>query len=152
MTRPKYSRSRPRFTRPKFTRPKYSRVGQAHSAISVELGQSDPGKAHSDSAISLVLGHDHSARPLVLGHEDSAKHSQIRPKGTRPCCFSYLIRPFDSDSAHSDSAISLVLGHDDSARPLVLGHDDSASLFGLGHLSRTWPKWSSSSASPTRPG
>ena len=79
-TRPKYSRSRPKLTRPKFTRPKHSRnrpkvtrpsqsdsakviqgklirirpdhseSAKGHSAISVGLGQSDPGRAHSDSA------------------------------------------------------------------------------------------------------
>ena len=96
----------------------------------VGLGQSDPGKAHSDSAmfdstIPLVLGHDDSARPLGFSQVHSAM----------PLGFGQVHSAMPFGFGHGDSAkVNLVgLGQNDSA-----AHSDSARMF--------------RPASPTRPG
>ena len=117
-------------------------VGQAHSAISVGLGQIDPEKDHSDSATPLGLGHSRMTRPsLVLGHVYSAKMTSssfgpggfggpfsvgqadsakvTRPKSLGQTYSAKVTRPYQSDSAKviQRKTIRIRLHHSDSAIP-----------------------------------
>ena len=113
--------------------------GQAHSAISVGLGQIDPEKDHSDSATPLGLGHSRMTRlSFVLGHSRMTRLSFVlgHSRMTRP---------------------SLVLGHSRMTRltSLVLGHVYSAkvtsSSFGPGGFGGPFSFGQADSAKVTRP-
>ena len=126
-TRPKHSRNRPkslgRSIQVLGKRPlglgslgrSIQGVGQSHSAIALGLGQSDPGKAHSDSAKFTRPCHSaqvHSARPSGLGQTSSIQKSlglsslgrSIQGVGQSHSAIAVGLGQSDPGKAHSDSA------------------------------------------------
>ena len=144
----------------------FKESAKGHSAISVGLGQSDPGRplgfglkftrpkcSRNRPKVTRLSQSDsakvHSARPLGFGQSSFGKATRIRPKvhSARPLGFGQKFTRPD----HSDSAIAFGLGiavglghrtrtrHCSRTRPPYSDsalQSDSAIVLGLGHAIR----------------
>ena len=135
----KHSRTRPRGLGQAFsysakgTRPSILVFGQGDSAKHSRIQPRGLDQVLSESAKVTRPKYSWSRPKFTWPKFTRPKFSCSRPKFTRPCCFSYLIRPFDSESAHSDSAslsrppypdlITMIRPVDTRTRPGGLGHD-----------------------------